>query len=76
MIDWTKCPAVESRPGKLAGAWVFRGSRVPVESLLSALERDLTVDDFLDQFDGVTREQVRQVLHFLAEQTHITPVAA
>jgi uncharacterized protein (DUF433 family) len=78
MIDWMKCSAVESRPGKLGGAWVFRGTRVPVESLLSALERDLSVEDFLDQFEGVTHEQTRQVLHFLAEESkmHIAPVAA
>ncbi|MDB6057704.1 MAG: hypothetical protein JWO95_1548, partial [Verrucomicrobiales bacterium] len=58
MIDWTKCSAVESRPGKLGGAWVFRGSRVPVESLLTALERDMSVDGFLVQFEGVTHDQV------------------
>ncbi|MDB6059866.1 MAG: hypothetical protein JWO95_3710, partial [Verrucomicrobiales bacterium] len=57
---------------------VFRGSRVPVESLLSALERDMSIEDFLDQFEGVTHDQVRQVLHFLAEESTraVAPVAA
>lgn len=29
-LDWSQCPAVESIPGKVSGAWVFRGTRLPV----------------------------------------------
>ena len=76
MTDWTKCSAVESRPGKLAGAWVFRGTRVPVEALLSSLERDMSITEFLDQFEGVGREQVSAVLEFLAEESKPRSVPA
>ena len=33
MIDWTSCPAVERDPERVSGAWVFRGTRVPVTAL-------------------------------------------
>jgi uncharacterized protein (DUF433 family) len=69
MIELSKCPAVESRPGKLSGAWVFRGTRVPVEALLANLSAGATVDEFLDWFEGVSREQVTGFLDFLAHET-------
>ena len=69
MIDLSKCPIVESRPGKLSGAWVFRGTRVPVEALLSNLSSGATVDEFVDWFEGVSREQVVEFLDFLARET-------
>ena len=69
MIDLLKCPAVESRPGKLSGAWVFRGTRVPVEALFSNLSAGATVDEFLDWFEGVSREQVVEFLDFLGSET-------
>ncbi|MBC7931466.1 MAG: DUF433 domain-containing protein [Rubrivivax sp.] len=55
---------VESDPGILAGAPVFRGTRVPVASLLDNLAAGLSIDEFLDNFPTVTREQVIQVLEF------------
>jgi uncharacterized protein (DUF433 family) len=62
MIDWTTCPAVERHPEKLRGAWIFRGTRVPVSALFSNLEGWATVDEFLEWFPGVSREQVKAVL--------------
>ena len=47
MTDWAKCPAVESRPGKLAGAWVFRGTRVPVSALFENLEDGALLSQFV-----------------------------
>ena len=69
MIDWAKCPAVESRPGKLGGKWVFRASRVPVEILFANLSAGATVDELLDWFEGITREQVAEVLEFVAKES-------
>jgi uncharacterized protein (DUF433 family) len=69
MIDWAKCPAVESRPGKLGGKWVFKASRVPVETLFANLSAGATVDEYLDWFEGITREQVAEVLAFVAEES-------
>lgn len=62
MLDWTECSAVERIPGKVSGAWLFRGTRVPVQALFENLEAGATVSDFLDWFPGVTRERVDAVL--------------
>ena len=62
MLDWSQCPAVERVPGKVSGAWVFQGTRVPVQALFSNLESGARVDEFLEWFPGVTREQVEAVL--------------
>ena len=63
-IDWSQCPAVESVPGKRSGAWVFRGTRTPVSTVFENLQ-DMSVDELVEEF-GVTREQVEEVLQFVA----------
>jgi uncharacterized protein (DUF433 family) len=60
--EWRECPDVEREPGKVSGAWVFRGTRVPVRALFENLEDGASVDDFLEWFPGVTRRQVEAVL--------------
>lgn len=62
MLDWEACAAVERLPGKVSGEWLFRGTRVPVKALFENLEAGARVDDFLEWFPGVTREQVEVVL--------------
>jgi uncharacterized protein (DUF433 family) len=64
-LDWSRCPAVESIPGKVSGAWVFRGTRLPVATVIENLE-DLSIEEVIEQFD-VTREQITQVLDFVAQ---------
>jgi len=61
-LDWSQCAAVESVPGKVSGAWVFRGTRIPVAAVFENLEDALTIDEIVQMFDGLTREQVRAVL--------------
>ena len=63
MIDWEHCPAVERIPGRVSGAWVFKGTRVPVRALFENLEHGARLEDFLEWFQGVSREQVVAVLH-------------
>jgi uncharacterized protein (DUF433 family) len=65
VLDWSQSPAVESIPGKVSGAWVFKGTRLPVATVIENLE-DLSIDEVIEQFD-VTREQVAAVLEFVAE---------
>jgi uncharacterized protein (DUF433 family) len=67
MLDWSDCPAVERKPGKVSGAWLFKGTRVPVRALFENLEGGATIDEFLEWFPGVTREQVELVLHHTEE---------
>lgn len=72
MLDWNNCPAVERVPERVSGAWVFKGTRIPVRALFENLEEGASVDDFLKWFPGVTREQAVAVLAH-AEQS-LTPV--
>ncbi len=67
MNDWSKCEDVERQPSKVSGAWVFRGTRVPVAALFENLKDGATIDEFLVWFPGVTRQQVDQVLDHEAE---------
>ena len=62
MIDWNTCSAVERSSGKVSGAWLFQGTRVPVRALFENLEDGASVDDFLEWFPGVARAQVEAVL--------------
>ena len=66
MLDWTTCKSVERDPQKLSGAWVFCGTRVPVSALFENLEGGATVDQFLEWFPGVKREQIDAVLEHAA----------
>ena len=64
-LDWSQCPVVESIPGKVSGAWVFKDTRTPVAIIFENLEDGMTIDEVMEQFP-VTREQVRAVLEFAA----------
>jgi len=63
-LDWSQCPAVESIPGKVSGAWVFKGTRTPVAVVFENLD-GMTIDEVMEQFP-VTREQIKAVLEFTA----------
>ena len=64
-LDWSKCPAVESVPERVSGAWVFRGTRMPVATVFENLEAGASVEDIMDWF-SLTREQVTTILDFAA----------
>ena len=72
MLDWQSCPSVERAPDRVSGAWVFKGTRIPVRALFENLEEGASVDDFLKWFPGVTRDQAIAVLAH-AERS-LTPV--
>jgi uncharacterized protein (DUF433 family) len=62
VLNWSECDAVDRDPAKMSGAWVFKGTRVPVTALFENLEDGASVDQFLDWFPGVTRRHVEEVL--------------
>ena len=62
MSDWETCAAVERHPDRLGGAWVFRGTRVPVSTLFENLKDGASVEQFLEWFPGVDRSAVEAVL--------------
>ena len=67
MTDWSNCPAVESVPGRLSGAWVFTKTRVPVSALFGNLASGATIEEFLDWFEGVEEWQVKAALEHVVE---------
>ena len=73
MLDWSHCPAVQRSADKMSGAWVFRGTRVPVKSLFENLEDGASATQFVEWFPGVTLEQVRIVLDHAARSA-LAPV--
>jgi len=74
-IDWSQCEAVESVPGRMSGAWVFRNTRLPVATVFENLE-DMSVEEVMEQFD-VSREQIEAVLEFVAKSLRDSaPLAA
>jgi uncharacterized protein (DUF433 family) len=64
-LDWSQCAEVESVPGKLSGAWVFRDTRMPVQLVFENLEDGMSIEEIIEQYD-VTREQVKAVIDFAA----------
>jgi uncharacterized protein (DUF433 family) len=74
-LDWSQCPAVESVPGRLGGAWVFRDTRMPVASIFENLECGSSIEEIMEQHD-VTREQIEAVLEFAARSLDAPPVPA
>ena len=71
MIDWTTCTAVQRDPDRVSGAWVFRGTRVPVTALFENLEDGAQISEFLEWFPGVTLEQARTVLEHAARSLEV-----
>ena len=66
-MNWEQCKAIERDSSKVSGVWVFRGTCVPVQSLFDNIDSGATVEEFLEWFQGVSREQVDEVLMFTSE---------
>jgi len=75
VLDWSQCSAVERIPGKVSGAWVLRGTRMPVSTIFENLEAGANIDDILQWFDGLDWEQVKAVIDFAARSLE-TPATA
>ena len=71
-LDWNQCPAVESVPGKVSGAWVFKGTRMPVQTVFANLEAGLSPTEVSEVFD-VSSEEIRAVLHFVSQSLEKEP---
>jgi uncharacterized protein (DUF433 family) len=71
-LDWSQCPAVESIPGKVSGAWVFKDTRMPVSTVFENLESGASIEEIMEWFD-VTREQIVSVLEFAARSLDASP---
>ena len=69
---WEFSPAVERDPERVGGAWVFRGTRVPVAALFENLREGASIREFLEWFPGVERSQVESVLEHEARAARET----
>jgi uncharacterized protein (DUF433 family) len=65
---------VESIPGKVSGAWVLKGTRMPVSAIFENLEAGASVDDIMQWYDGLNREQVKAVIEFAVRSLDRQPV--
>lgn len=74
-LDWSQCDAVESIPGKVSGAWVFKGTRMPVQTVFANLESGMSLDEITEVFD-VTPEEIRAVLRFATQSLEKGPTYA
>jgi len=72
VLDWSQCPAVESVPGKVSGAWTFRDSRTPVKLVFENLEDGMTMEEIAEQYP-VSIEEIRAVLDFAAQSLELEP---
>jgi len=72
IIDWSRCPVLESKPDTQGGAWVFRGTRVPVTAILRNLS-ELSVPELSQEFPTVRREQITELLDFIAHSAEKRP---
>jgi len=76
-LDWSQCPAVESIAGKVSGAWVLKGTRMPVSVIFENLKAGANIDEIMEWFEGLDREQVEAVIEFAArslDRTEPSPV--
>lgn len=65
-LDWSQCPAVESVPGKVSGAWVFKGTRMPVQTVFANIEAGMSVHEITEVFD-VTADEVQAAVQFVVD---------
>jgi len=72
-LDWSQCEAVESIPGKVSGAWVLKGTRMPVSAIFENIAGGASIDDLVEWFDGLDREQVKAVIEFAARSLDKEP---
>ena len=74
-LDWSQCPAVESVPGRVSGAWVFKDTRLPVATIFENLEAGSPIEEIMENY-RVSREQINAVLEFAARSLRTPPVVA
>jgi uncharacterized protein (DUF433 family) len=73
MMDWSNCPDVERIPGKVSGAWLVKGTRLPVDAILANAD-DYTPEEIAtDIFQGLTPEVARRIITFARQ--HVATAA-
>jgi len=71
ILDWDNCPEVSRHPEVMSGAAVFKRTRLPVSLLFENMAGGATVDEFVEWYPGVKKEQVEAVLEYAAESLNV-----
>lgn len=71
-LDWSQCPAVESVPGRVSGAWTIRNSRMPVKLIFENLEDGMNIDEIVEQY-AVSKAEIKAVLAFAVQSLDKEP---
>ena len=72
VLDWAQCDAVERVPERVSGAWVLKGTRMPVATIFENLEAGASLDDLLEWYDGLDRAQIQAVIEFAARSLDVS----
>jgi len=75
-LDWSQCSVAESVPGKVSGAWVLKGTRMPVSAIFGSLRREPIS---MTSWSGMTASianRVRAVIEFAAHSLDRAPALA
>jgi uncharacterized protein (DUF433 family) len=73
MIDWSQCPDVERTPGKVSGAWLVRGTRIPAQAVIDNADDGYTAEQIAaDIYEGLPVEPARRIIAF-AKRKHAAP---
>jgi uncharacterized protein (DUF433 family) len=62
-LDWSGCPLVEVVPGKVSGAPILKGTRLPAQTIIDNYDYGMTPAEIVEQF-GVPEDQVLQILKY------------
>lgn len=68
VVDWSSCTLVESNADRVHGACVLRGTRLLVAIVFECLANGATINEIVDWYGGITAEQIRQLIAYVAEQ--------
>jgi uncharacterized protein (DUF433 family) len=63
-IDWSQCEDVESVPGRMSGAWVIKGTRVPAQAVVDNAKDGFTAEQIATEIFELPLERVKGVLRF------------
>ena len=63
MTDWRRCDVVERIQGKVSGAWIVKGTRVPVDAILANAD-ECSPEQIAMMFEGLSAHDARQVIEF------------
>jgi uncharacterized protein (DUF433 family) len=63
-VDWSQCEDVESVPGRVSGAWVIKGTRVPAQAIVDNARAGCSAEEIATEIFELPLERVKRVLRF------------